>query len=86
MTEFIDIKNAINVVRSEFFTTLNADERQREIEKIPTCRIVNCEDCIHFKIKGEVVKYGYCDMWNYPIDEFGFCYLGRENENIHDGK
>jgi hypothetical protein len=56
---------------------------ERIYEKIaeslkPKETITRCKNCIHFKIKGDVVKYGYCDMWNYPIDEFGFCYLGRK--------
>lgn len=75
MNDYIKKEKVIDILYDKY---LVPETKIKRIEELSGVKLLNCGECVNFEIKGDVTHYGYCTMWNYPIDHFGFCHLARK--------
>ena len=77
MNEYISKQKVLEILNDEY---LLPETKYKRICTLVGTELLNCSECLHYHLKGDVTKYGYCDMWNYPVDDFGFCNYGRKEQ------
>ena len=77
MNEYISKQKVLEILNDKY---LLPETKYKRICALVGTELLNCSECLHYQIKGNVTNYGYCDMWNYPVDDFGFCNYGRKEQ------
>lgn len=77
MNEYISKNKVLEILKDDL---LLPETKYEKISRMVGTELLNCSECINYQIKGDVTKYGYCTMWNYPIDDYGFCNYGRKEQ------
>lgn len=77
MNEYISKQKVLEILKDDL---LLPETKYEKISRMVGKELLNCSECVNHQVKGNLVKYDYCNYWNYPVNENGFCNYGRKEQ------